>query len=229
MECNFIRSRFVYQLPPGARVSKDCRDLLLRLLERNPDARITFAEFFTHPFVDLEHMSSAESLTKAVREQRAGAAHRSSRWPWVICGVTDWAHAHMWLHVCAHVCFHAWLGQACTANRELQRFAFEWRLFSLFQKEMVLQAVQKDQEGQRSAALSLYCGALEHFVPAIHCKSSKHSLSHPVFGFSHFTIPHRCPSAINWQNERSKSKTKTSLCAPQMRPTGSGRKPSGRR
>lgn len=66
MECNIIRSCFVYQLPPGARVSKDCRDLLLRLLERNPDARITFAEFFTHAFVDLEHMSSAESLAKAV-------------------------------------------------------------------------------------------------------------------------------------------------------------------
>lgn len=62
----------MYQLPPGARVSKDCRDLLLRLLERNPDARITFAEFFTHPFVDLEHMSSAESLEKAVRESHAG-------------------------------------------------------------------------------------------------------------------------------------------------------------
>lgn len=109
MESNFIRSRFVYQLPPGARVSKDCRDLLLRLLERNPDSRITFAEFFAHPFVDLEHMSSAESLTKAVREQRAGAACRVSRW--VICGVTDWAHAHMWLHVRTHVCCHAWLGR----------------------------------------------------------------------------------------------------------------------
>lgn len=57
------------QLPPGTRVSKDCRDLLLRLLERSPDARISFAEFFTHPFVDLEHMPSAESLVKAVREE----------------------------------------------------------------------------------------------------------------------------------------------------------------
>ena len=60
----------MHQLPPGARVSKDCRDLLLRLLERNPDVRITFAEFFTHPFVDLEHMPSAESLVRAVREER---------------------------------------------------------------------------------------------------------------------------------------------------------------
>lgn len=122
MECNFIRSRFVYQLPPGARVSKDCRDLLLRLLERNPDARITFAEFFTHPFVDMEHMSSAESLTKAVREQQAGAASRSSRWPWVICGLTDWAHAYMCLHVCTHVCCHAWLGCHAQATESCSHF-----------------------------------------------------------------------------------------------------------
>lgn len=46
---------------------------------------------------------------------------------------------------------------------------------SSFQKELVLQAVQKDQEGERSAALSLYCSALEHFVPAIHCKNNIHS------------------------------------------------------
>ncbi|KAL0167439.1 hypothetical protein M9458_035661, partial [Cirrhinus mrigala] len=52
-------------MPPGARVSRDCRDLLLRLLERDPDSRITFDEFFLHPFVDLEHMPSAESLGKA--------------------------------------------------------------------------------------------------------------------------------------------------------------------
>lgn len=47
----------------------------------------------------------------------------------------------------------------------------------LFQKELVLQAVQKDQEGERSAALSLYCAALEHFVPAIHCKNNNHFMS----------------------------------------------------
>ncbi|XP_041837864.1 serine/threonine-protein kinase ULK3 isoform X2 [Melanotaenia boesemani] len=100
-----IRSNQPIELPPGARVSKDCRDLLLRLLERNPDARITFAEFFTHPFLDLEHMPSADSIVKA--------------------------------------------------------------------KELVLQAVQKDQEGERSAALSFYCSALEHFVPAIHYEADQ--------------------------------------------------------
>eukprot|EP00064_Thunnus_orientalis_P007006 superscaffoldBa00000754_g7025 len=100
-----IRSNQPIELPPGARVSKDCRDLLLRLLERNPDARITFAEFFTHPFVDMEHMPSVESLGKA--------------------------------------------------------------------KALVLQAVQKDQEGERTDALSLYCSALEHFVPAIHYETDR--------------------------------------------------------
>lgn len=63
--CVCVCGHFV-QLPAGARVSRDCRDLLLRLLERDPDSRISFDEFFLHPFVDLEHMPSAESLDKAV-------------------------------------------------------------------------------------------------------------------------------------------------------------------
>lgn len=51
-------------------------------------------------------------------------------------------------------------------------------LYTLFfpQKELVLRAVQKDQAGERAAALSLYCSALEHFVPAIHCKNSTFTL-----------------------------------------------------
>ncbi|XP_051513005.1 serine/threonine-protein kinase ULK3-like [Myxocyprinus asiaticus] len=93
------------ELPSGVCVSCDCRDLLLRLLERDPDARITFDEFFLHPFVDLEHMPSTDSLGKA--------------------------------------------------------------------KVLVLQAVQKDQAGEQSAALSLYCSALEHFVPAIHYETDR--------------------------------------------------------
>lgn len=47
-------------------------------------------------------------------------------------------------------------------------------ILPFFQKELVVQAVQKDQEGERSTALSLYCSALEHFVPAIFCKSTNH-------------------------------------------------------
>lgn len=54
------------EIPYGVNVSENCRDLILRLLRRDPDERITFDEFFNHPFVDLEHCASNESLSKAV-------------------------------------------------------------------------------------------------------------------------------------------------------------------
>ena len=54
------------QLPYGVEVSDECRDLLLRLLKRKPDDRISFEEFFEHPFLDLEHAPSEKCLPKAV-------------------------------------------------------------------------------------------------------------------------------------------------------------------
>ncbi|XP_062926531.1 serine/threonine-protein kinase ULK3 [Mobula hypostoma] len=95
-----IRSNKAVELPPGARVSPDCRDLLLRLLERDPEQRMMFEEFFTHPFVDLDHMPGADSLEKATA--------------------------------------------------------------------LVVEAVKKDEFGDYSGALSLYCRSLEYFVPALH-------------------------------------------------------------
>ncbi|XP_048473111.1 serine/threonine-protein kinase ULK3 isoform X3 [Rhincodon typus] len=100
-----IRSNKAVELPPGSRVSRECRDLLLRLLERDPEQRITFEEFFTHPFVDLDHMPSEESLEKATA--------------------------------------------------------------------LVVEAVKKDQLGDLSSALSLYCKSLEYFVPALHYGSDR--------------------------------------------------------
>ncbi|XP_068131783.1 serine/threonine-protein kinase ULK3 isoform X1 [Hyperolius riggenbachi] len=95
-----IRSVQSIELPSRPRVSSECRDLLQRLLERDPDQRISFTDFFNHPFVDLEHMACAESLQKAA--------------------------------------------------------------------SLVTEAVQKDGVGDHSTALSLYCKALEYFVPALH-------------------------------------------------------------
>ncbi|XP_030433632.1 serine/threonine-protein kinase ULK3 isoform X4 [Gopherus evgoodei] len=95
-----IRSSQVIELPSRPRLSQECRDLLQRLLERDPLQRISFEEFFAHPFVDMEHMPSAESLRKATT--------------------------------------------------------------------LVVEAVKKDQQGDPSAALSLYCKSLEYFVPALH-------------------------------------------------------------
>lgn len=38
------------------------------------------------------------------------------------------------------------------------------------QTALVVEAVKKDQEGDAAAALSLYCKALDFFVPALHCE-----------------------------------------------------------
>ncbi|XP_059952983.1 serine/threonine-protein kinase ULK3 isoform X2 [Mesoplodon densirostris] len=95
-----IRSNRVIELPLRPALSQDCRDLLQRLLERDPSRRISFQDFFAHPWVDLEHMPSGESLARATA--------------------------------------------------------------------LVVQAVKKDQEGDAAAALSLYCKALDFFVPALH-------------------------------------------------------------
>ncbi|XP_038298895.1 serine/threonine-protein kinase ULK3 isoform X2 [Canis lupus familiaris] len=95
-----IRSNRVIELPLRPPLSRDCRDLLQRLLERDPNRRISFQDFFAHPWVDLEHMPSGESLARATA--------------------------------------------------------------------LVVQAVKKDQDGDAAAALSLYCKALDFFVPALH-------------------------------------------------------------
>ncbi|KAM9181497.1 serine/threonine-protein kinase ULK3 isoform 3-T3 [Mergus octosetaceus] len=98
-----IRSDRAIELPSRPPLSPDCRDLLQRLLERDPRRRISFQDFFAHPFVDMEHAPGPESFPKAT--------------------------------------------------------------------ELVVEAVRKDQEGDASAALALYCNALEYFVPALRYES----------------------------------------------------------
>ncbi|KAL5005540.1 hypothetical protein ScPMuIL_018996 [Solemya velum] len=60
-----IRDSKPVELPYGATVSDDCRDLLQKLLRRNPDDRMSFDDFFDHPFVDIEHAPAARCLSKA--------------------------------------------------------------------------------------------------------------------------------------------------------------------
>lgn len=61
-----IKSSNPIEIPYGAQVSDKCRELILGLLQRNPNKRMTFEEFFSHPFIDLEHMATEESYTKGV-------------------------------------------------------------------------------------------------------------------------------------------------------------------
>ncbi|XP_035192002.1 serine/threonine-protein kinase ULK3 isoform X2 [Oxyura jamaicensis] len=98
-----IRSDRAIELPSRPPLSPGCRDLLRRLLERDPRQRISFEDFFAHPFVDMEHVPGPESFPKAT--------------------------------------------------------------------DLAVEAVRKDQEGDASAALALYCKALEYFVPALRYES----------------------------------------------------------
>ena len=54
------------QMPLNSKVSKECEDLLFRLLQHNPEKRISFQDFFNHEFIDLKHAPSDENLEKAI-------------------------------------------------------------------------------------------------------------------------------------------------------------------
>ncbi len=59
------------QIPGNPIVSDECRQLLVHLLQRDPGARISFTDFFNHPFIDLDHFPSQDSMEKAVRKDLA--------------------------------------------------------------------------------------------------------------------------------------------------------------
>ena len=54
------------QLPYGVEVSDSCRDLLLGLLQRDVDKRMSYEHFLQHSFIDLSHKPSSNSLDTAV-------------------------------------------------------------------------------------------------------------------------------------------------------------------
>ncbi|XP_012281826.1 serine/threonine-protein kinase ULK3 [Orussus abietinus] len=60
-----IKSQRPIQLPKGARVSPECKDLLLSLLKHDPTRRISFEGFFEHEFLDLAHAPTKENYEKA--------------------------------------------------------------------------------------------------------------------------------------------------------------------
>ena len=46
-------------------LSPDCKDFLTRCLVRSPEKRISFLDFFDHPFLDLDHFPEKDSLLRA--------------------------------------------------------------------------------------------------------------------------------------------------------------------
>lgn len=61
-----VKSLQKIEIPINAKISPECEDLLTRLLQHNPDNRITFDEFFNHDFVDLKHAPSDQNMEKAI-------------------------------------------------------------------------------------------------------------------------------------------------------------------
>ena len=61
-----IVSSEAISIPAHPVISFQCKDLLQKLLQRDPKQRITFQDFFKHSFVDLEHAAGPDSLNKAI-------------------------------------------------------------------------------------------------------------------------------------------------------------------
>ncbi|CAH8589843.1 unnamed protein product [Heterobilharzia americana] len=53
------------ELPSTNEISKPCAALILGLLKRKPSERLNHEQFFSHPFIDLGHVPSAQSMDKA--------------------------------------------------------------------------------------------------------------------------------------------------------------------
>nr|XP_002128179.1 serine/threonine-protein kinase ULK3 [Ciona intestinalis] len=81
-----IQSQDPILVPRTPQTSNDCKNLLYGLLRRDPDQRISFEDFFAHPFVDLEHKPSQDCLPKAteivmsaVASDRAGDLAKAAK------------------------------------------------------------------------------------------------------------------------------------------------------
>ena len=61
-----ILSKDPIEIPSCPPIYPQCHDLLKKLLQRNPSDRITFEDFFNHPFVDLEHAPTPQCLETAI-------------------------------------------------------------------------------------------------------------------------------------------------------------------
>ncbi|XP_045456376.1 serine/threonine-protein kinase ULK3-like [Melitaea cinxia] len=61
-----ITRRAPIEIPPNSSITPGCLDLLTRLLQHDPDKRITYDDFFNHEYLDLDHMPSKENYNKAV-------------------------------------------------------------------------------------------------------------------------------------------------------------------
>ncbi|XP_046640835.1 serine/threonine-protein kinase ULK3-like [Daphnia pulicaria] len=81
-----IQSDAPITIPTTIEISSNCRDLLIRLLQKDPNKRLTFEQFFNHPFVNLPAcvlqrlLSSNSGLLEANSVfERAENSYKSNR------------------------------------------------------------------------------------------------------------------------------------------------------
>lgn len=61
-----VKNKQQIDIPHNAKISSECEDLLTRLLQHDPDKRISFQDFFNHDFVDLKHAPNDQNMEKAI-------------------------------------------------------------------------------------------------------------------------------------------------------------------
>lgn len=62
-----IENKNRIELPKTAKISNECSDLLVRLLQHDPKKRIGFGDYFKHEFLDLKHFPNEENFEKGRR------------------------------------------------------------------------------------------------------------------------------------------------------------------
>ncbi|CAF1430160.1 unnamed protein product [Adineta steineri] len=71
-----IKSNIPIDIPNDTRISSECRDLLEGLLQRDPNKRISFKDFFRHPFIFIDLSSQIsradEFLHKSIHYEQSG-------------------------------------------------------------------------------------------------------------------------------------------------------------
>ena len=67
------------KIPRDTKISDDCKDLLLKLLQKDPEKRITWPQFFTHPLdsefkeredmlMEISNMNNFDEMNKMMNE-----------------------------------------------------------------------------------------------------------------------------------------------------------------
>ncbi|CAF3711691.1 unnamed protein product [Rotaria sordida] len=73
---DIIKSNIPIEIPNDAQISPECRNLLENLLQRDPNQRISFPDFFRHPFISIDllpQIAHADNiLQQAINYEQSG-------------------------------------------------------------------------------------------------------------------------------------------------------------